>query len=246
MKKNIVILTVIIIGSLSSITAQHFDTPYGTRQFTNDLYQLDEYIKRQDQGINYDDTDSYRGTPYNTPSYLPGNVYNGSDLLATNVALRYNAMADEIEIKESVTTPDDEAKVLTKSPDIFVKINNKDIFVFAPYKGGIEGGGYFQILHEGDRYDLFKKHVKEFTPAKTASTSITRDTPAKFKDRPVYYIVTKDGKFYELPTSRNKKLKVFGENQDLVKDYVSQNQLDLNEENDLVRVIKYYNTIGKR
>jgi hypothetical protein len=245
MKKKIIILIVILAGSVSSMNAQRFDTPYGTRQFTNDLYQLDEYIKRQDQGINYDDTNSYRGTPYNHPSYLPGNVYNGNELLATNVALRYNAMADEIEIKESLTSPDEDAKVLTKSPDIFVKINNTDIFIFAPYQGGIQGGGYFQVLHEGEKYDLFKKLKKEFTPARAASTSITRDTPANFKDRPVYYIVTKNGKFYELPSSRNKKLKVFGDNKDHIKDYVGENNLDLNNEQDLTRVIKYYNTLGK-
>ena len=215
---------------------------YANRAFTSGVYQVDEYIKRQDKGISYADTKSYTGTPYNHPSYLNGNVYNGDELLATNVALRYNAMADEMEIKESLVSSDDDAKVLTKSPDIFVKINN-EIFVFAPYKGGVEGGGYFKVLHEGQKIDLFKKLKKKFLPAKKASTSITRDVPAKFLDRPVYYIVSKDGKFYELPDSKSKKLKVFGDNKDLVKKFISENRLDINKEKDLKRLVMYYDTL---
>lgn len=238
--KNLILIAVMIGGVLNGV-AQNFDGVYGTRQFTNDLFQMDEYIKRQNQGIDFNDTDSYTGTPYNHPSYLVGNVYKNDELWANNVALRYNAMADEMEIKESLTTDDSEAKVLTKSPDVYVKIIN-DIYVFAPYKGGIEGGGYFLVLFEGDKIGLFKKPKKRFTEAKKASTSITRDIPASFKDKPVYYIVDKNGKYFELPSSRNKKLKVFGKNKDAIKKYVQQYGLDLNEEKDLIRVIKHYDT----
>ena len=236
-----IILIALIIGGAINTTAQTFDGVYGNRQFTNDLYQMDEYIKRQKQGIDFEDTDSYTGTPYNNPNYLLGNVYKNDELWATNVALRYNAMADEMEIKESLTTVDEEARVLTKSPDVYVKIMS-DIYIFAPYKGGIEGGGYFHVLFEGDKIGLHKKPKKKFTEAKKATTSITRDIPASFKDKPVYYIVDKNGKYFELPSSRNKKLKVFGSNKDAIKKYVQQNDLDLNDEKDLVRVIKHYDT----
>lgn len=236
------IIVLIVLGATFSTSAQQFDQGgYGSRQFTSDLFQLDEYIKRQNAGIDFSDTDSYTGTPYNHPNYLLGNVYKNDSLWATNVALRYNAMADEMEIKESLESKDSEAKVLTKSPDVYVKIMN-DIYIFAPYKGGIEGGGYFHVLFEGDKIGLFKKPKKSFTEGKKAKTSITRDMPAGFKDRPVYYIVDKSGKYYELPGSRSKKLKVFGKNKDAIKKFVGEKQLDLNVERDLIRVIKYYDT----
>lgn len=243
MKNKPFLFSICFFLGIISIKAQVFDTPYGTRKFTNNLYQLDEYIKRNDKGVDFEDTESYTGSPYNHPAYLPGNVYKDGELLATGVGLRYNAVADEIEIKESITSANEGAKLLTKSPDIYVKINNTDIFVFAPYQGGIEGGGYFQVLYEGNKYDLYKKHVKDFKPGKKATTSITRDVPPKFTDSPVYYIVTRDGKFYELPSSRSKKLKVFGKNQEKMKEYVTANKLDLNIEQDLLDTIKYYNSI---
>ena len=239
MRKLILVAAVLCMSQ--GVMAQGFDGIYGNRQFTNDLYQMDEYIKRQNEGIDFKDKDSYIGTPYNHPNYLLGNVYKNDELWANNVALRYNAVADEMEIKESLTTDDSKAKVLTKSPDVYVKIVN-DIYIFAPYKGGIEGGGYFQVLFEGSKIGLFKKPKKSFTKAKKATTSITRDLPASFKDKPVYYLVDKNGKYYEFPSSRSKKLKVFGTSKDLIKDFVRKNDLNLNEEKDLLRVIKHFDT----
>ena len=238
MKQKIILLLIIAILSSNDVFAQGFNG----KQFVSDMFILDEYIKRQNKGIDFTQTDTYTGTPYNNPSYLTGNVYRENELLATNVALRYNAIADEMEIKESIASSDDDAKVLTKSPDIFVKIN-ENIFVFVPYQGGIEGGGYFQVLYEGKKVDFFKKIIKDFTDAKKATSSITRDIPARFVDKPVYYLVTKDGKFYEMPKSRNKKLKVFGERRDEMKKYITDKNLDIDKEADLKRAILYFDTL---
>lgn len=214
----------------------------GSRAFVSDLFILDEYIKRQNKDVNFEDTNSYKGTPYNNPSYLSGNIYKEGSLLAENIAIRYNAIADEMEVKESTATSDEDARVLTKSPDIFVKIM-KDIYVFVPYQGGIEEGGYFEVLFEGSQIDLYKKHVKDFMKGKPATSSITKAIPAVFKDKPVYYLVTKQGKFYQLPKSRSKKLKVFGKTQKEMKSYVKEKDLDLNTENDLLRAVKHYDTL---
>ncbi len=236
--KKILVLGILCSLGYSSLKAQDIDG----RRFVNSLYQLDEFIKREDKFIDYKETSSYKGTPYNNPSFLPGNIYKNKKLLARNVALRYNAVADEIEVKESLESPMSKAKALTKSPDIFVKIVD-DIFVFVAYLGGIEGGGYFQVLYEGDKVDVFKKMNKKFSPAVPAKTSITRDILAKFEDKPVYYLVTKNGKFYELPTSRSRKLKVFGKNQEAIKAFVSKNKLNLNYEDDLIETVIYFNSL---
>lgn len=239
MKNAIFVSFLIFAFSFGSMTAQEYSK---RNRLVSDAYLLDEYIKRQDRGISYKDTKTYKGTPYNNPSFLNGNVYQGEEIIASNLAIRYNAMADEMEIKESLDSNDDDARVLTKSPDIFVKIAN-DIFVFAPYKGGVEEGGYFQVMFEGQKIDLFKKVAKKFTAAKKASTSITRDIPAKFDDRPIYFIVDKNGKFYELPSSKNKKYNVFGSNKKLAKEYAADNRLDINKEKDLKKLVMYYDTL---
>lgn len=241
--KNIVLFICILLGTWQATIAQNFVEASGTRRFINDLYLLDEYIKRQDKFVDYTDTDSYLGTPYYKPKYHIGNVYQNKTLLAQNVALRYNAIADEIEVKETIETPIADARPLPKSPEIFVKIDGV-IFVFAAYKGGIEGGGYFQVLYEGDKIDVFKKLHKKFYPSKPAKTSITRATKAKFVDKPVYYLVSKNGKFYELPSSKKRKLDVFGKNRDVIEDYVTKKRLDLNKEQDLIATVVFFNSLN--
>ena len=236
MKQNSIFTLLALLFFSGSMIAQ---SGYDNRRFTSALFTVDEFIMRENKDVDFLDTDSYTGTPYNNPNYLMGNVYQGKELLANNVGLRYNAVADEIEIKESLASPDEEAKVLTKSPEIFVKIM-KDIYIFAPYKGGVEGGGYFNVMYEGTGVDLYKKLKKNFKPAKKATSSITTSTPAKFSDDIVYYLATKDGKFYEMPSSRSKKIKVFGSKKDEMKKYVKENRLDLNDENDLLKAVKYY------
>lgn len=236
MKKNIFLLFAILFISTPTIKAQ---SEVLNRQLTSTAFVVDEFIKRFDKGVSYKDVDSYKGTPYDNPIFLLGNIYENTTLLANDVALRYNIMADEMEVKEAIVTPDEQAKLLTKSTDIFVKING-DIFIFAPYQGGVEKGGYFQVLFEGEKYNLYKKLIKKFIPAKKATTSITTDTPAIFQDKSIYYMVTKQGKYYEFPSSKSKKIKVFGNRKDVIKAYVKEKNLDLNKEKDLKKVVIYF------
>ena len=228
---------VLCVITLNTTTAQ-----FDAAMFVSDVFLLDNYIKRQNKDVNFKDTKTYKGTPYNNPSFLLGNIYKEGKLLADNLAIRYNAVADEMEVKQILNSDDENARVLAKSQDIYVKIVD-DIYVFVPYQGGIENGGYFQVIFEGSQIALYKKHIKDFKPEKKATSSITKTLPAVFKDKPVFYLVTKSGKFYQMPKSRSKKLKVFGEKQNQMKAFTKQNNLDLNKQEDLLTAVKYYDSL---
>ena len=236
MKKAILTLILCVL-TLSTAIAQ-----FDAAMFVSDVFLLDTYIKRQNKDVNFKDTKSYKGTPYNNPNYLLGNIYKEGKVLAEKIAIRYNAVADEMEVKQNITDSDDDARVLTKSQDIYVKIID-DIYVFVPYQGGIEKGGYFQVTFEGNNIALYKKHIKDFSPKKKATSSITKSLPAVFKDKPVFYLVTKKGAFYQMPKSRTKKLNVFGEKLKEMKDFTKQNDLNLNNEKELLIAVKYYDTL---
>ncbi|MBT5870208.1 MAG: hypothetical protein HOH44_00850, partial [Bacteroidetes bacterium] len=133
--KKIILTVVLCVLTLNTALAQ-----FDTAMFVSDVFLLDNYIKRQNNGINFKDTKTYRGTPYNNPNFLPGNIYKEGTLLADNLAIRYNAVADEMEVKQTLSSNDENARVLTKSQDIYVKII-EDIYVFVPYQGGVENGG---------------------------------------------------------------------------------------------------------
>ena len=60
------ILIAAVLGLAFNSSAQGFNT----MRFINGLYQADEYIKRQNKGIDFKEINSYTGTPYNDPNYL--------------------------------------------------------------------------------------------------------------------------------------------------------------------------------
>ena len=172
--KKIIITVVLCVLTLNTTTAQ-----FDAAMFVSDVFLLDTYIKRQNKDVNFRDTNSYKGTPYNNPNYLFGNIYKEGKLLADKIAIRYNAVADEMEVKQNLSDSNDSARVLTKSQDIYVKIID-DIYVFVPYQGGIEKGGYFQVTFEGNNIALYKKHIKDFSPEKKSYHYYHKNTSSCF------------------------------------------------------------------
>ncbi|MFT5438031.1 MAG: hypothetical protein ACI840_002691 [Ulvibacter sp.] len=238
MKKTVFTLALLSIISILTIDAQitSMGDQYQSQFFlehvgrigsNNDLYLPDEYV----------------GTPYGNPIFLLGNIYEQNKIMASNYALRYNAMTDEIEVKENLYEEDTEIMALTKNPEIYVKIM-ADMFVFREANKASHEAGYFQVLHVGTTHNLYKKIVKKYYPAKNAQNSFEKDVAAKFVDRPIYYLVSQEGNFEEFGSSKNKRLKLFKNKQSEIKKLIKSGKLDLTEEEDLLRVVKYYDAIS--
>jgi len=237
MKKSLLILSLLFIFNsylIAQITSH-------SAQYNASVFM--EHIDRL--GSNNLDylNDLYKGTPYNNPIFLLGTIYEDNKTLATNYALRYNAMADEIEIKETLYVEDSEIKSLTKSPNLHLKIMN-DLFIFVLANETIENAGYFQVLQVGNKYSLYKKIAKKYYPAKKAKNSFETDVLARFEDRSIYYLVSTNNKFQEFESSKSKKLKVFESKESEIKKYIKNGRLDINDENDLIKIVNYYDSIS--
>ena len=176
---------------------------------------------------------------YANPNFLSGKIFEDDKLIKDDVLMRYNAYADEIEIKKRES--DESYGALIKSPDIFVKILN-DIYVFVPYEGSNEKGGYFNVLSDGKIYDLYKKTKAVFRAPQKAQTSYQRDTPPSFPKVVTYYLV-KNGTFYEMPNSKSKILKMMDSKKSEMKKYIKENAIDLDKEADLIKTIAYFDSL---
>ena len=227
MKKTLYNTIIFLFIGYSFAIAQNINSQRQTELFARNAYKYDT-------STIYDpaNPENYKGTPYHSDNFLTGNVYIENELILSNVALRYNAIADEIEFKESLNSNDKEVKALVKSKEIYAKIM-KDIFVFIPSEG------YYLVVFDGDNFSLLKKVTKKYFPAKKAKNNYERSTLAEFEDRFSYSIFTRNGEMMEFPKSKSKKLKVFGNSEKLIKDYIKEKDLDLNKEKDLKKVIIY-------
>lgn len=183
--------------------------------------------------------DAIKDEAYANVNFVPGKIFQKDQLIKDNVPMRYNAYADEIEIKKNSFTENYNA--LLKDPNIFVKIGN-DIYVFIPFEGSNEKGGYFNVLKEGKTYDLYKKTTAIYREPKKASTSYERDTPPSFEKSVKYYLV-KDGKFLEMPSRKSKVLKMMGKKKSEIKAFIKENNIDLDKEADLIRLVSYFDSL---
>ncbi|RFN59623.1 hypothetical protein [Marixanthomonas ophiurae] len=209
------------------------------------LYQLQNKKIDSEQryasfNISKEEFESMEGSPYANETFIEGNIYQGKKLANKNVLLRYNAFADEIEIKKNKQT--DTYNALIKDPDVYVKIF-QDIYEFVPYNGSNEKGGYFNVVTEGDQFDLYKKVKVTYKEPTYAKTSYQTDKPAKWVDTVTYFLVGKDGSFYELPTRRSKVLDVMSKKKKEVKRYIKEQNIDLDEEQDLSKLVTYFNSL---
>ena len=230
--KKIINSTLIVIYFACSISfAQNRKTQFATEVF---VYSADVYDTRN----LYDPAtpENYDGTPYYVNDFLLGDVYLENEMILSNGALRYNAVADEIEYKESLNDDDESAKALVKSKEIYAKIMN-DTFVFIPSQG------YYLVIFDGNNLSLLKKVTKKYFPPKKAQNNYERSTLARFEDRFTYTIYSKNGKTLELPRSKSKKLKAFGDDEKIVKSYTKEQNLDLDNEKDIKKLIQYLDKI---
>jgi hypothetical protein len=238
MKKTV--FTFALLSALSTLTIDAQITTLADQR--NAMFFL-ENVERMGSNNSMYLPDEYIGSPYNNPIFLLGNIYEENKVIASNYALRYNAIQDEIEVKENLYVEDSEIKILTRNPEIYVKIM-ADMFVFRDAIEGSHGAGYFQVLHVGNTYNLYKKVAKKYYPTKKAQNSFEKDVMATYLDRPIYYLVSQEGDFQEFGSSKNKRIKLFQNKQSEVKNLVKSGKLDLTKEKDLLRAVKYYDAIS--
>lgn len=206
-----------------------------------DLYlrtiELDE--KASSFGLGTDEFNAIKDEVYADPNFKVGNIFQGDILIKDKVPMRYNAWADEVEIKTHAS--EENYGALVKDPSIHVTIDGLN-YLFVQNEGANESGGYFNILVDGQNYDLYKKTKAVYKEPKKAKTSYEQDTPASFEKLSEYYLV-KDDQFIELPKKKSKLLQALKIDTAKVMDYIKENKLDPDKETDLVKIVTYFDSL---
>ena len=231
MKKKFLITT--------SIIALFYSVNINAQSEFNET-DIDSYISQRSVEV-YLEAD-FTGTPYKDKMFKNGTILKNGVPLAKNIGLRYNASKDLFEVKKSSVLKDDQAKVLKSSSDLFIIIDNENYVFLAPNENN-STQGYFLIDYKSDKTSLFKKIKKEYIPEQKAYTSLAGNIAANYKEKLSLYLYTNDGLLIELPGSKSKRLKAFGDKSKDIKLFVKENKINLNKEAGLIEVIKYYDTL---
>lgn len=211
-------------------------------EFNLGLRQINIEQQQSTFGLTENEYKSLKGSPYINKEFILGKIYNEKEVVFDNLRLRYNAFSDEIEIQNSDINDKITYGALFKNTNEFIKIFNK-VYVFVLFGNSNVKGNYFEILSEQKLFDLYKKTTVKFYHPVNAKTSYEKNKPAEFKHFHTYYLVDKKGSFTELPSNKNKLLKLLSKENKKIKDFAKKYKLNLDEDKDLIRLVSYYNSL---
>jgi hypothetical protein len=187
------------------------------------------------------DLSKIEGSPYMNNEFQLGKVYNRITKNVSNFLLRYNIYNDEIQIK---VNDNNTSRVLIKSNDYFVIFNNSQIFYEKYLVNNKIETGYFILKYTGKSLRLFEKKNKIFQDAKPSKDSFHNSIPAKFKDNSSYYIKSiNDEILHPVSSSKKAVLDNFPNHEKELKTYIKSEKINLKDENDLKKLLTYYDMI---
>lgn len=187
--------------------------------------------------VNWED---FQGSPYTSNEFEPAELFYKNDKIGT-IFYRHNALNEEIEIKESKNQ--EGIRGLSRDKNVIIKADGKPMrFMTFIDKGGTTMNGYLTQLVNGEHYDLYRRvHVK-FTEGAPAQNSFVKAIPSRFSQFTEYYIQKKGVDRIDELQQKNSKLYALtetSEQKQLLKTFLKENNLDVDKEEDLVRLIMF-------
>ncbi|WP_108866898.1 hypothetical protein [Aquimarina aquimarini] len=147
--------------------------------------------------------------------------------------VKYNGFNEEIEYLEK-----DKRYNLLKLDDMEVKLNKYSYRLF-DHKGDKK---FFLVYNKG-MFSLGLLAIKKIREGKQATSSYESSTPSRYIENYKYFIINnKDKVVTDIKLKKKEILKTLGKKEELEK-FAKSRKLSFKKESDLVKIIKYYNTL---
>lgn len=231
-----------------SLTAQS-NSPFSVNQMTSTSgasgllmsQAMSNKLRVVDKG-NKGPSKDYIGSPYLSDNFTRTTLYYDG-VKENTVLYRFNAYNQEIELKNSI---DSEATIYAVNKDKKIGINVLNSLM--SFKTFITSkkktiNGYLINIFDGEEYDLYKRIIMKYSPGRPSPNSFVPDVPARFSEFTEYYFQKKDvNRIDEILLSNKKLLKLLdGETKNKVKIYLKDNNLNVKNEIDLIKVFEFLN-----
>jgi hypothetical protein len=189
------------------------------------------------QNGNYADLDA-EGSEYFDETYRMGEV-TIRDKVELRGKMRFNAFRNEIQVLQE----GDESFPLLKRSYIKAAIGKKvfGIYLYEDAKGN-NRSSYFNPLNEGNTILLYKPEIK-LKKGRVPATSYDRTVPPTFIDVSTYYIKKGDKTAKRIRLKKTDILAILSDKKNEIQAYIKSENLSLKKEDDLIKLMDYYNSI---
>lgn len=199
-----------------------------------------EYVSNRTVNL-MDNTNDYTGSPYYNEDFSKCSILKDGKVIALNQDVRYNVSKEEFELRDALNKESKIVKTIIRKEDIEIKIEDVPFEYISSAKNGLRG--YFIPLFKGAKSSLYKKIKKEYIPSQKAINSMSKDIDAMYREKEILYLVDSEGVFTELPSSKGGKIKAFGDLKKEVKTYVKANKLNINKEQDFIKIVSHLDAL---
>lgn len=177
-------------------------------------------------------------SPYFEDNYRFGYVYFRGEKY--NLFFRFNAVEDRVELKDRTT----KLFYMTKNTILEPSFGGKTYKYIYYLQGDDLKQGYLVRLLQGEDVSLYIKHRKVYQPAESPDHGYEGFTPPKYRDVSEYYL--QFGRQLPQPLKLNKRqlLKRLKDKETEMEQYILQQELDLRQEKDALKLIEYYNRLA--
>lgn len=206
-----------------------------TAQVNTATMQSDGSQIRESKGTSQPAT----GSMYFNERYMPAQV-TGYD---NNIMVRYNAYSDYFEIKNDQS---DQVQNLPKNPEVEVTlVSTKSTYKVFEYKNekGETNYGYLNVISEGPKVSFYKRESVTLQPEFFPSNSYQSYKAANYKKADDEYYIKINDEIVYLPSKSKHFAKMMDNNDKEVKTFIKKNKIDLEKEQDLVKLAGYLETI---
>jgi len=185
--------------------------------------------------------DEIRGTPYLFEEFHNGTFYFTNRTKITGLQINYDCTKREILFAwegKNYSTGRDDIEYFTISPDQTDRIF---LFkrVFLPQAKERE---YLEILYDPHSI-LYKRYLKEYKEAEVKSPyHINRDYN-EYVDNIEYYVKLEGNDIQFVKLQKKAVLKIFPGNTDRLEQFMKEENINLKDETDLVRLLKFYDSL---
>jgi hypothetical protein len=179
------------------------------------------------------------GEPYFEETFAKATLMYKDSIKIGEPLIRYHAFADEMEISNS-----ESIGILQKADYLRVHLDD-DVYRPLNYIAG-DGDirkGYFIEEMAGEKASLFLRKYKTLKQGKEAQTSFHQATPPEFISHEDYYLKFGNNSPEKVKLTRKSILKSFPKHTDKLKKFYKNENVDINTEAGLKRLIAHYNSL---
>ena len=183
-----------------------------------------------------------KGTPYVFETWYPGELFLKSKSKVQIKDMNYNCYDNELVYMDPATKA---IRLINRfTVDLFYILNGSDTLLFAPIEPENDGEFLFaQVLYNGGSM-VYKRYQKEFVRANYEGGYSADRKYDEFADKSdLYFSRRNDVKFYRVKKSKKHILEAFPGVEDEISSYIKAEKLNLKVEEDLVKLLKYYDSL---